>query len=190
MIRLITILDISIFGLGILTTCILQVFIDYSFSCYALELLLLVVLTAFCCFAYYISFIKNSFEPSPHQAIIAIMLVITYIIVYSLPVFSFFQKKGVNNSVFLCVVFVLLSRVLLYTAKIINKNMIMDKELIRPNYVKEVALQTICKSFKFMGVGFMVICIIALVVNSITCSLDVSILPKELGFYDLWRKIL
>lgn len=187
--RLISILDLSIFGLGLLITCVLQVFIDYKVSCYVLELLLLVALTAFCCFAYYISFIKNDIEPSTRQAIIAIMLVIVYVIVYSLPIFSFFQKKGVNNSVFLCVVLMLISRVLLYTAKIITKNMMSDKKLLMPNYAKEIALRTICNRFKSIGIGFMVICIVMLVVNSITSSLDVSLIPKDLGLYDLWSKV-
>ena len=53
--RSLTVLDISVFGLGLLITCVLQLFIDYKLSCYALELLLLAVLTAFCLFAYYIS---------------------------------------------------------------------------------------------------------------------------------------
>ena len=187
--KIISVLDISIFGLGLLIISILQLFINYNFSSYFIELLLLVILAAFCCFAYYISFMKNDIVPSKRQALFAVVLIIVYIIIYSLPIYSFFQRKGVNNSVFLCVVLVLTSRTLLYTAKIISESMKEKNKAIKPDYAKEIIWQTIYKGLHFLGISYMIVCFVILVVNSIWFTTDVSVVPAELGLYDLWSKV-
>ena len=168
---------------------ILQLLINYHFSFYFIELLLLVILAAFCCFAYYVSFIKNDILPSKRQALFAVALVIAYIIIYSLPIYSFFQRKGVNNSVFLCVVMILISRALLYTGKIISESMKEENKGVKPDYAKEIALRTIYKGLQFVGIIYMILCFVLLVVNSIWFTTDVSVIPAELGLYDFWSKI-
>lgn len=182
--KTLVLIDASISAVGILLLSILQLLINYGIVSGFLEIILLIVFLGYLLFTFWFSFIKKDFPIYRSNIIIAILILIIPTFFYSLPFYSFHNRMGVNNSIFLGVIFGGVSRASIYLSKIYRSECESERNKIGN---KTKTKKYISNGAFVFGLFAFIFYILASIINIFTQSLDASVGIESLGLYNLWN---
>ncbi len=178
------IIDGSIFATGILLLSALQLFINYGINNEFIDVLLLTIFLFHILVSYWLTFYKKKYMPSYSNIGFSLLILPVIFIVYSMPIYSFHHRLGVNNSIFLGIVLGQISRSMIYLSLIFRNESKVDKSITtRTSSIK----RQISNCALRFGYYILVFYILFAAVDCITHSVDASIMPESLGLYSLWN---
>ena len=163
--------DIAVFLCGVLCLAILQLLINLSVLSYAIECVLLIGFFTCIGITFYYSIIKNKYSVGIFNYIAVALLAFIFVLFYSLKIFTFQTRLGINNTIVTSEFVYLIDRALFYWS--IDKPNGHYQTIRGYNNSKRV-----CRS---LAVFILVFIILLSISNTIKPTLDFSVVLIDLG---------
>lgn len=163
--------DIAVFFCGALCLAVLQILINQSVLSFAIESVILIVFLTCLGITFYFSIIKNKYEVGVFNYISVILLSFIFVFFYSLSIFNFQTRLGVNNTIVTSEFLYLIDRAFFYWS--------IDKSNKHFKTIREFSISKhVCRS---VAVFILVFIILLSISNTINPTLDFSVVLVDLG---------